>query len=166
MRIRGLGFPPQLTHRRVAAGQFLRRTSNCVLVTPVRLDADDATIFHGREIRGVTGARGGVSMVIHLSLANGEDPEGWTSGEREDYAGWLSDRQRQWRDGNVFAEEGFAGFKEKFGEDAFTLHHRFYLHRDARGGWWLSAEDGCEGVAEEAKPRGRDFGGGASIFGR
>ena len=73
--------------------------------------ADDATIFHGREIRGVTGARGGVSMVIHLSLANGEDPEGWTSGEREDYAGWLSDRQRRWRDGNVFAEEGFAGFK-------------------------------------------------------
>jgi hypothetical protein len=91
---------PHTAHRMASLPEYARDAS-----------ADDATIFHGREIRGVTGARGGVSMVIHLSLANGEDPEGWTSGEREDYAGWLSDRQRRWRDGNVFAEEGFAGFK-------------------------------------------------------
>jgi hypothetical protein len=129
--------------------------------------ADDVRVFHGREVRDVPG----VGMLIHLSLADPEaaDPEGWSRGEREDYAGWLSDRQRRWRDGPSLAREGgFADFPERFGPDAFCLHHRFYLHADARGGIWLAAEDGCEGVAQPRRRPERDFdenGGARSAFG-
>ena len=33
--------------------------------------ADNATVFHGREVRKVPDAAGGMGFVIHLSLANG-----------------------------------------------------------------------------------------------
>ena len=39
--------------------------------------ADDLQVFHGREIRNVPNAAGGMQFVLHLSLANGDDPEGW-----------------------------------------------------------------------------------------
>lgn len=43
--------------------------------------ADDATVFHGREVRKVSAAPHGStsSMFIHLSLANGDDVEGWSA---------------------------------------------------------------------------------------
>ena len=116
--------------------------------------ADNVAVFHGREVRRVPNAAGGMGFVIHLSLANGTDIEGWTGEEIDEYAGWLSDRQRRWRDGPLLESEGFETFRTKFGPDAFTLHHRFYLHLDTGGRMWLAAEDGCEGVPEN---RGRDF---------
>ena len=78
-------------------------------------------------------APGGGGMAIHLSFAGepgADDPEGWTGEEVDEYAGWLSDRQRRWRDGSILVEEGFEAFRERFGPEAFTLHHRFYLHVD------------------------------------
>ena len=130
--------------------------------------ADNVRVFHGREVRRVPWAPGGGGMVIHLSFAgepSADDPEGWTREEVDEYAGWLSDRQRRWRDGSILLEEGFEAFRERFGPEAFTLHHRFYLHVDAANEFWLSAEDGCEGVAQEARPRERDFGAAArSLF--
>ena len=130
--------------------------------------ADNVRVFHGREVRRVPWAPGGGGMVIHLSFAgepSADDPEGWTREEVNEYAGWLSDRQRRWRDGSILLEEGFEAFRERFGPEAFTLHHRFYLHVDAADEFWLAAEDGCEGVAQEARPRARDFGAAArSLF--
>lgn len=61
------------------------------------------------------------------------------------YSGWLSDQQRRWRNGSLLRSEGFDTFEARFGPEAFTLHHRFYLHRDGAGAVWLAAEDGCEG---------------------
>ena len=63
------------------------------------------------------------------------------------YDGWGHDQGRVWRTGDVLQSEGFDSFKSKFGPEAFTLHHRFYLHLDRANRFWLSAEDGCEGVA-------------------
>jgi len=123
--------------------------------------ADNVRVFHGREVRQVPGAAGGMGMAIHLSLAGGDDPEGWTPQEVDEYSGWLSDRQRRWRTGGDLAAEGFESFPAKFGPEAFTLHHRFYLHHDASGGLWLSAEDGCEGVAQPPKTAKSPF----SVFG-
>ena len=42
-------------------------------------------------------------------------------------------------------QEGVKGYSQTFGDKAFGLHHRFYLHWDSRDVIWLSAEDGCEG---------------------
>lgn len=106
--------------------------------------ADNVEIFHGREIRSAGAAKGGQGCVLHLSLAQ-EDPEGWTAAEISDYNGWGSDRSRPWRKANQLAAEGFPGYAEKFGSQAYGLHHRFYLHWDRRDAFWLSAEDGCEG---------------------
>ena len=50
----------------------------------------------------------------------------------------------------MLESEGYTGFGATFGPDAFTLHHRFYFHKDKRDQIWLSAEDGCEG--EPAMP--------------
>lgn len=108
-------------------------------------NADNARIFHGREIRQVPNAAGGMGFVLHLSLANGEDAEGWTAQEIAEYNGWAHDSQRRWRNGQILQSEGFESFGSKFGGKAFTLHHRFYLHLDRRNQLWLSAEDGCEG---------------------
>ena len=133
--------------------------------------ADNRTVFHGREVRRVPNAAGGMGFVIHLSLADGADEEGWTAQEIEEYSGWLSDQQRRWRDGPLLESEGFGTFRQKFGPEAFTLHHRFYLHLDAGGAMWLAAEDGCEGTPQPRMPPARDFPNNAtnvlsSFFGR
>eukprot|EP00747_Dinoflagellata_sp_TGD_P208851 gnl/TRDRNA2_/TRDRNA2_82300_c0_seq1.p1 gnl/TRDRNA2_/TRDRNA2_82300_c0~~gnl/TRDRNA2_/TRDRNA2_82300_c0_seq1.p1 ORF type:complete len:327 (+),score=68.13 gnl/TRDRNA2_/TRDRNA2_82300_c0_seq1:27-983(+) len=108
-------------------------------------DADNIRVFHGREVRQVPTAEGGQGCVLQLCLANEGDPEGWTKQEIDDYNGWAHDSGRPWRKGAQLEQEGFKGFKGKFGESAFTLHHRFYLHFDSGNQMWLSAEDGCEG---------------------
>jgi hypothetical protein len=109
--------------------------------------ADNRRIFHGREIRQVPHAAGGMGMVLQLSLANSDkDKEGWTSAEIERYDGWGHDRGREWRKGTQLEQEGFNNFREKYGPSAFSLHHRFYLHYDTANRIWLSAEDGCEGT--------------------
>jgi len=117
--------------------------------------ADNTRLFHGREIRKVPNAAGGMGFVLHLSLASPSDgknsltendPEGWTEQEVEGYDGWGHDVGRIWRTGEKLEEEGVVGFREKFGKDSFGLHHRFYLHLDGRDRLWLSAEDGCEGT--------------------
>ena len=127
--------------------------------------ADDATVFHGREVRKVSAPPHGStsSMFIHLSLANGDDVEGWSAEEVDEYSGWMSDRGRRWRDGGVYAAEGKGDwYRSKFGPEAFGLHHRFYLHKDGGDGFWLSAEDGCEGVAQSKQKPAFDFGGPAA----
>uniref|UniRef100_A0A7S0SGH7 Uncharacterized protein n=1 Tax=Mantoniella antarctica TaxID=81844 RepID=A0A7S0SGH7_9CHLO len=134
--------------------------------------ADNATVFHGREVRKVPDAAGGMGFVIHLSFAGEStdgggaaaagsgpslDPQGWTRGELDEYSGWLSDQQRRWRDRTVLEGEGFESFGATFGPDAFTLHHRFYLHSDRGGAMWLAAEDGCEGTPAPPAPPARDY---------
>lgn len=107
--------------------------------------ADNVRTFHGREVRQVPSANGGMGCVLQLCLANEEDPEGWTKQEIGDYNGWAHDSRRPWRKGGQLEREGFGSFRSKFGGTAYTLHHRFYLHFDRRNQIWLSAEDGCEG---------------------
>lgn len=117
--------------------------------------------------RQVPDAAGGMGFVIHLSFAGDEangpasgrrvDPEGWTKEEVAEYSGWLSDRQRRWRDRALLEREGFETFGDRFGPEAFTLHHRFYLHLDGGGAVWLAAEDGCEGTPSPPAPPPRDY---------
>jgi hypothetical protein len=85
-------------------------------------------------------------MVLQLSLANANDPEGWTKGEFEGYDGWGHDSGRDWRTGDRLEQEGFKGFRDRYGPKSFALNHRFYLHYDMLNRLWLSAEDGCEGT--------------------
>ena len=113
--------------------------------------ADNVSVFHGREVRKVPGATGGRGFVIHLTMADSNDPEGWTSAELDDYNGWEHDVRRTWRNGEQHELEGFPSYKEKFGPEAFGLHHRFYMHFDSANHMWLSAEDGCEGMPEPEK---------------
>jgi hypothetical protein len=108
--------------------------------------ADNLEIFHGREIRQVSTAAGGMGFVLQLSLANEQDPEGWTAQEIAGYDGWGHDSGRDWRTGERLEQEGFTNVRERFGPKSFSLHHRFYLHWDAMNRLWLSAEDGCEGT--------------------
>jgi len=108
-------------------------------------EADNIRVFHGREIRQVPHANGGGGCILQLSMANEADPEGWTKLEIGDYNGWAHDTGRPWRRGEQLEREGFEGFQAKFGDAAYGLHHRFYLHLDHRSQIWLSAEDGCEG---------------------
>jgi len=124
--------------------------------------ADNVRVFHGREIRQVSDAAGGMGMVLQLSLAGAEDPEGWTSAEIEGYDGWKHDVRRVWRNGERLEEEGFVGFNKRFGEKAYTLNHRFYLHLDRAGSMWLAAEDGCEGTPASS-PRSKNLF--SSLFG-
>mmetsp|Transcript_18488 Transcript_18488/g.26028 ORF Transcript_18488/g.26028 Transcript_18488/m.26028 type:complete len:249 (-) Transcript_18488:366-1112(-) len=119
--------------------------------------ADNVQIFHGRELRKVPNANGGRGFVLHLSLANGEDPEGWSKQEIDTYNGWEHDVNRTWRNADVYENEGFQDFKTKFGKDAFGLHHRFYLHYDSEDRMWLSAEDGCEGTPAKYNPLSQFF---------
>merc|ERR1719162_1642324 len=86
-----------------------------------------------------------MGFVLQLSLANGNDPQGWTSEEINNYDGWGHDAGRTWRKADTYEAEGFQGFKENYGSQAFGLHHRCYLHFDSSNRMWLSAEDGCEG---------------------
>ena len=108
--------------------------------------ADNVHLFHGREIRQVEDAAGGMGMVLQLSMANANDPEGWTPQEVEGYDGWAHDVGRVWRNGARLQDEGFTDFQKRFGPTAYTLNHRFYLHMDQGNRLWLSAEDGCEGT--------------------
>mmetsp|Transcript_21455 Transcript_21455/g.25890 ORF Transcript_21455/g.25890 Transcript_21455/m.25890 type:complete len:244 (+) Transcript_21455:90-821(+) len=110
--------------------------------------ADNIQLFHGREIRQVPAAAGNMNMVLQLSLANGDDPEGWTNEEVGGYDGWGHDVGRQWRTGEMLEKEGFTDFRGQFGMDSYALHHRFYLHFDKSNQMWLSAEDGCEGTPD------------------
>ena len=119
-------------------------------------DADNVRFFHGREVRKVPHASGGMGFAIHLS-SHVDDPEGWTANEVAGYDGWGHDSGRVWRNGEMLEREGFEGFRSKFGKEAFTLHHRFYLHYDSANRLWLSAEDGCEGHPA-AGPERRRFG--------
>ena len=112
--------------------------------------ADNVHLFHGREIRQVPNAAGGMGFVLQLSLSN-NDPEGWTPQEVQEYDGWGHDRGRTWRNGERLEREGFINFRSTFGPDAFSLHHRFYLHFDRSHRMWLSAEDGCEGTPANAQ---------------
>ena len=107
--------------------------------------ADGARIFHGREVRSVPHAAGGMSFVLHLSDHRGDDPEGWTQQELSGYDGWGHDGGRTWRKGPRLESEGFSAFRSKFGAYAYALHHRFYWHLDSLNRLWLAAEDGCEG---------------------
>jgi len=111
--------------------------------------SDNVCYFHGREIRKVNWAEGGRGFVFLLSLANGDDPEGWVKDEVDTYDGWGSDRGRKWRTGEQMEAEGSAGFKTKYGENSFGLSHRCYLRYDAGNRFWVSAEDGCEGTPRQ-----------------
>ena len=117
-------------------------------------DADNLTVFHGREIRQVPHATGGMGFVLQLSHSDETDPEGWTSAEVEGYDGWAHDSGRVWRKGDRLESEGFGDFRERFGPKSFALHHRFYLHYDQGNSMWLSAEDGCEGTPAPAGDNG------------
>ena len=110
--------------------------------------ADNIHLFHGREIRQVPNASGGMNFVLQLSHSE-DDPQGWTTEEVKGYDGWGHDSGRVWRQGDRLVEEGFKDFQERFGPKAFALHHRFYLHFDSENRMWLSAEDGCEGIPAE-----------------
>merc|ERR1719491_2109945 len=116
---------------------------------------DNIQIFHGREIRQVPNATGGMNFVLQLSYSsdtdtdsNACDPEGWTKEEKERYDGWGHDSGREWRKGDQLVKEGYTNFPTRFGPTAFALHHRFYLHYDNQNRVWLSAEDGCEGYPD------------------
>jgi hypothetical protein len=112
--------------------------------------ADSCAVFHGREVRTVVGAAGGMQLVLHLSDSAGDDAEGWSREEIEDYNGWGHDSGRPWRNTSRWQSEGVSGVEEKFGPAAYGLHHRFFLHLDRASHFWLSAEDGCEGYARAA----------------
>ena len=87
-------------------------------------NADNVQIFHGREIRQVPHAAGGMGFVLQLSMAK-DDPEGWTPEEVNEYDGWGHDSGRNWRNVDRWEQEGFKDVKNKFGDRAFGLHHRF-----------------------------------------
>ena len=116
--------------------------------------ADNVEVFHGREVRQIPSAAGGMGMVLQLSLASADDEEGWTAKELSVYDGWGHDSSRTWN----LAREADA-FRSKWGGQAVTLQHRFYLHLDPQNNFWLSAEDGCEGVlAATPASRPKKFG--------
>jgi len=108
-------------------------------------EADNIRTFHGREVRQVSAAAGGMGFVLQLSFS-GEDVEGWTAEERKEYDGWKHDVKRTWRKGDRLESEGYKNARAQYGPAVFSLHHRFYLHRDAQNRFWLAAEDGCEGT--------------------
>ena len=108
-------------------------------------DADDVNIFHGREVRKVVNAAGGMGFVLQL-VSSKDDPEGWSTQEIQEYNGWAHDSGRKWRKAADHASEGNDLYRNKFGPTSFGLHHRFYWHLDQNNGLWSSAEDGCEGV--------------------
>lgn len=130
-------------------------------------NADNIYVFHGREIRNVKHAKGGMGFVLQLSSSattttdsatRERDPEGWTPQEINGYDGWKHDVSRTWRNSERLEEEGVQNFKKDFGEDCITLNHRFYLHYDQGGSMWLAAEDGCEGTPQlkaSSAPRNR-----------
>ena len=138
--------------------------------------ADNASVFHGRELRQIPSANGGMGFVLQLSYADpagvaapadgpdaagkgaaaawtgqAVDAQGWSAEEIASYDGWRGDSFRQWRKAATYEAEGFATFAERFGTDAFGLNHRCFLHLDGQDRVWLSAEDGCEGTPSEGR---------------
>lgn len=111
-------------------------------------DADDISVFYGREVRKVPNAAGGRGFVLQLVSCR-DDPEGWSAEEVAEYNGWAHDAGRKWRKAADHAAEGNELYQAKFGPSAFGLHHRFYWHLDRSNGLWLAAEDGCEGVVRD-----------------
>jgi hypothetical protein len=124
--------------------------------------ADNIGLFHGREIRRVPNANGGMGFVLQLSYADpttfsnkesndgkAVDPQGWSSEEITTYDGWRGDTYRKWRNAATYVDEGFDSFSSQFGNEAYGLNHRFYLHLDNQNRMWLSAEDGCEGTPKD-----------------
>ena len=107
--------------------------------------ADEVIVFHGREVRKVKDASGGMGFVLQLTSSK-DDPEGWSAQEIDEYNGWNHDSGRHWRKAADYASEGNASYGQKFGSTAYGLQHRFYWRLDQQNGLWLSAEDGCEGV--------------------
>lgn len=149
--------------------------------------ADNISIFHGRELRKIPTANGGMGFVLQLSYAdpsataseggvslsstalgkgadtewngNPVDPQGWSSEEITTYDGWRSDRFRQWRKCSTYETEGYITFGKEFGNEAFGLNHRFYLHLDDNQRMWLCAEDGCEGTPADGTSLMKKLGG-------
>jgi len=138
--------------------------------------ADNISIFHGRELRNIPKANGGMNFVLQLSYAdenggvvdessasdagkgadglwrgNAIDPRGWSIEEITTYDGWRSDSFRKWRNRQLYESEGYTTFTNEFGPDGYGLNHRFYLHYDNENRMWLSAEDGCEGTPSEGR---------------
>lgn len=138
---------PVVFDARTARMQSTPRYSQCA-------DADNVEVFHGREVRQVQGAAGGMGFAIHLSDTDA-DPEGWAPAELADYNGWGHDSGRPWRDMKSWESDGVQNLNAKFGGAAFGLHHRFFLHLDHASRFWLSAEDGCEGYACPTVQSGR-----------
>lgn len=151
--------------------------------------ADNVSVFHGRELRKIPTANGGMGFVLQLSYADpmgvaapadgpapagkgaeaawtgkAIDEQGWSAEEIASYDGWRGDSFRQWRKAATYEAEGFANFAERFGADAFGLNHRFFLHLDGEGRMWLSAEDGCEGTPSEERSLMGKLGG--MLFGK
>jgi len=138
--------------------------------------ADNISIFHGRELRGIPSANGGMNFCLQLSYAdpNGVldesesppalggtgtwtgkslDPQGWSTQEINTYDGWRQDTYRKWRTAELYESEGYTTFTNDFNgaDKGYGLNHRFYLHYDNSNRMWLSAEDGCEGTPDEGK---------------
>ena len=65
-------------------------------------DADNIRIFHGRELRQVPNAQGGMDFVLQLSFANDDDPEGWSAEELQTYDGWEHDSGRTLRNAETY----------------------------------------------------------------
>jgi hypothetical protein len=57
------------------------------------------------EAAQVTAASGGMGFVLHLSLANAADAEGWTEQEMSEYDGWGHDSSRRWRKASQLQKE-------------------------------------------------------------
>lgn len=117
--------------------------------------ADNINVFHGREVRKVKDAAGGMGFAMHLSMVDEQspDPESWTMPELIDYDGWGHDAGRNWRTADDLAREGNVEYGNVFGKEAYGLHHRCFWHLDGQNRVWLSAEDGCEGYAAPSKPK-------------
>ena len=81
--------------------------------------ADDATFFHGREVRKVPNAAGGMNFVLQLSAVARTRTAG-SRGKSDGYDGWGHDSSRVWRDGKRLEDEGVAGFRERYGPN--SLH--------------------------------------------
>lgn len=146
--------------------------------------ADNIQSFHGRELRKIPTANGGMGFVLQLSYAdpsatsqelssssdvgkgadaqwNGAlvDQQGWSKEEISTYDGWRSDQFRQWRKCSMYEDEGYTTFGKEFGNEAFGLNHRFFLHLDNQNKMWLSAEDGCEGTPSDGNSLMKKLGG-------
>mmetsp|Transcript_212 Transcript_212/g.724 ORF Transcript_212/g.724 Transcript_212/m.724 type:complete len:136 (-) Transcript_212:82-489(-) len=126
----------------------MRESGGCSSLPATTKPAPPTTRASFTAARQVHSAAGGMGMVLQLSLAGEEeDAEGWTKKELSGYDGWGHDSSRKWN----LAREADA-FRAKWGAQAVTLQHRFYLHVDAQDNLWLSAEDGCEGYLAAAPP--------------